>query len=131
MGFTYRDKMRWIHYDFVVLFLQNCNYIEWNQWIHFNRHGSENVFIYPLLKSGNGIGELVCSTGFGLSDVPNANSSSPIELGNAESASAAIADLRCIFELLGTNLIVVRSLFDEKSMPISDNVLSSSPFNNV
>lgn len=68
------------------------------------------------------MGELVGSTG--LADAPSANSSSSNELGNVESASLTIAERRCTKLLIGTNLIVVRFV-DEKSMPISDNVLSS------
>lgn len=75
------------------------------------------------LNSGRGIGELVGSTG--LADAPSANSSSSNELGNVESASLTIAERRCTELLIGTNLIVVRVFDDEKSMPISDKVLSS------
>lgn len=74
------------------------------------------------LNNGIGIGELVASTG--LADAPSANSSSSNGFGNVESASLTIADRRCTELLIGTNLIVVR-VFDEKSMPISDKVLSS------
>lgn len=75
------------------------------------------------LNNGNGMGELVGSTG--LADAPNANSSSSSELGNVESASLTIAERRCVRLLIGTILIVVRVFVGEKSMPISDKVLSS------
>lgn len=77
------------------------------------------------LNNGRGIGELVGSTG--LADAPNANanSSSSNEFGKVESASLTIAERRCIRLLIGTILIVVWFFVDEKSMPISDKVLSS------
>lgn len=67
----------------------------------------------------------------GLADAPNTRSSSSIGFGNVESALLTMAERRCIFVLIGTNLIVVRFFDDEKSMPISDSVLSSCSLINV